>query len=385
MEQGTDNDFKLVAPLHSARNEDSFTFNVGQFVCSAAWAPIPLPTVSTADDENEEKPNSAKFNDLLKLSQTLPIGQKRQYLAVATSSYFDNVMNIQPMDTDAADQPSLTPENSLQLWDMGPLASSNGGSKAEANDASDWTPKMALNVVHKWGDIAEMAWCPCGSTYEVPPTDEEEKEGEENGQNSQRMRRLGLLALACEDGKVRIVSMPHPRQLSSSYDSKVCWSLEPVAVLGSRFQTSTSSVTSISWAGQWPQDQLLGGFADGTIAFWSLDSLARCTAAEGGKSGCPDHDEGRMQKVVVPKRIWCSGRRHPVLTIKWLNPMTFITLQSDSCWMWNLRFDSKWRCVLLYANLLLTLVFCRTLPRTSAERCAESGDPSTVVQYTDRL
>lgn len=333
MEQGTDNDFKVVAPLHSARNEDSFTFNVGQFVCSAAWAPIPLPTLPADADEDDAKLSSAKFSDFLKWSQMHSEGQQRQYLAVATASYFDNVMKIEPVETTADDPLSLRPEYFLQLWDMGPLSSN----KSETGDDLDWTPKLALNVVHDWGDIAEMAWCPCGSTYEVPTWDKVKKGG--SGQNSQ-MRRLGLLALACEDGKVRIVSVPHPRQLSSSYDSNVCWSLEPVAVLGGRYQTATSPVTSISWTGQWPQEQLLGGFADGTIALWSLDSLARCSVDEENKC-CEDHPKKHLQKAMVPRKFWCSCRRHPVLSIKWLSPMTFITSHSDSCWMWNLRFNSK--------------------------------------------
>lgn len=374
MEQSSDNDFKFVAPLHSARNEDSFTFNVGQYVCSAAWAPIPLPTPPPTDDEEEEVKLSTKFTDLLKWSQKTARGPKEQYLAVATASYFDTVMNVLPLEG----QPSS--ECSLQLWDMGPLVSPSQ-KEEKSKEALDWTPQIALNAVHSWGDIAEMAWCPCASAYEVPP------EGA-HATSSGRMRRLGLLALACEDGKVRIVSIPHPRQLSRSYDANVLWNLEPVLVLGGRYQTATSPVTSISWAAQWPQEQLLGGFGDGTIALWSMDSLARCkggTTTDEDTFCCKDHD-AQVKKVVLPKKIWSSGRRCPILSIRWLNPMTFFTSQSDSCWFWSLRFDSK--SVETSESEVFSLKLlpsCRTIRRTPAKHCAKSGDPSTVVQYTDLL
>lgn len=332
MEQSSDNDFKFVAPLHSARNEDTFTFNVGQYVCSAAWAPIPLPTPPTENVEEEVKP-SARFTDFLKWSQKTGKEQKRQYLAVATASYFDGLMNVRPLEG----QGTLAPECSLQLWDMGPLASGASHSSEKSKEGTlEWTPQMALNASHSWGDIAEMSWCPCASTYQVPD------EGA-LATSSGRMRRLGLLALACEDGKVRIVSMPHPRQLSRSYDVNVRWELEPVLVLSGRYQTATSPVTSISWAAQWPQEQLLAGFGDGTIALWNMDSLSKCKesmTANEDEPCCKEH-EAQLKKAFLPKKIFGSGRRCPVLSIKWLNPMTFFTSQSDSCWFWNLRFDSK--------------------------------------------
>src|SRR5699024_4353196 len=107
------------------------------------------------------------------------------------------------------------PNTYLQIWDAGPLTT---------DPSTSPTVEMALNVRHDFGDILETCWCPFGSTYEdcdhqTPPT-------------TDRLKRLGLLALATEDGLVRLLAVPHPRQLAHSYRRSVLYgSVRPVLTL----------------------------------------------------------------------------------------------------------------------------------------------------------
>lgn len=73
----------------------------------------------------------------------------------------------------------------IQLWRMGTLTN-----KQTSTNQQGLTPavEFSLGVAHMYGVIRDMKWCPSVCSA---------KEGEGN--------RLGVLAVACSDGAVRIL------------------------------------------------------------------------------------------------------------------------------------------------------------------------------------
>ncbi|XP_040359004.2 uncharacterized protein LOC8038189 isoform X2 [Ixodes scapularis] len=81
----------------------------------------------------------------------------------------------------------------LQVWGLGPLQ----------GHSPDCSPRLGLALAHDFGFVADLRWCPSGC-WEA-----EDKPSNENP----GLRRLGLVALACGDGAVRILSVPVPEDL----------------------------------------------------------------------------------------------------------------------------------------------------------------------------
>ena len=105
----------------------------------------------------------------------------RQFLAVHCLPDFETAYHVN----------NLVPHRGLlQIWDCGELRMA---AKAVA-------PEMALGVVHDWGVVMDVRWCPLpvsGIRY--------------NGQPC-----LGLVALACGDGIARVLAIPRPDDLRAA-------------------------------------------------------------------------------------------------------------------------------------------------------------------------
>ena len=63
-----------------------------------------------------------------------------------------------------------------------------------------------MGLAHNFGSVWDLKWCPSGC-WEDPSG-----HGSSEGQSSELRgdARLGLLAMACSDGTVRVMSIPHP-------------------------------------------------------------------------------------------------------------------------------------------------------------------------------
>ena len=78
----------------------------------------------------------------------------------------------------------------VQLWSMGALP-------PNSSPSAQTTPSLALGLAHDYGCVRAMQWCPSGVWQSVEAG---EGEGEEGA-----LPRLGLLALACSDGCLRLL------------------------------------------------------------------------------------------------------------------------------------------------------------------------------------
>lgn len=274
-----DNELKCVPHLQSNKiNSDCFTLNVGQSVSCAAWCP--LPVVSTKVDEF-----------------------KRQFLAIATTS-FSKLLENEKCKT-----------NYLQIWDIGMLNSS-------VTSVTGEIPRLALNIIQKHGDVLDIVWCPFGTSNEAL---------QDEHQHS-CLWRLGLLAVASEDGFIRILSIPYPHQLSNSFQSDIVFEVDPLLILKHR-HCYVQLCSVISWHCQWPQDRIVAGYTDGFICYWKLTDIALCSQSSSQCRVC-----AQQAKMIYPNRIYSNYKKNSIVSIQWLNKYMFFTTNTDSCRLWHIHY-----------------------------------------------
>ncbi|KAI2807979.1 General transcription factor 3C polypeptide 2 [Blomia tropicalis] len=291
-----DNEFKFVPPSSSLKGPgNTFMFNVGQFVTAAAWAPHPLET-------SENLSAKLNFTNLLKESCKR---MRTQYLAISTISYEREILDINK----GSDEHSY---GTLQLWDMGLM---------EMGNSDNVPPKLALNVVHNYGDVKEMVWCPCGSTWEdVPNLDHFQTI------TDGVLPRIGLLAICNSFGEIRVFAIPHPTLLGefNSYNT-----LEPILILEPRYvYLKNFPCNTLDWSRKWPQNTILGGFGNGLICLWSLNEYAKCS-----QSPCHDHQDTPIR--LRPLKVFQNPKYNTILSIRWMNDFMFFTSSTDTCRLWH--------------------------------------------------
>ncbi|CAH1645031.1 unnamed protein product [Spodoptera littoralis] len=134
----------------------------------------------------------------------------------------------------------------VQIWDCGNLISS--------------TLRFALGITHDFGTFWAIDWCPSGvrDMLEVLP-------------NTNNMQRLGLLAAACSNGTAYIFAVPYPSTVTEK--ELPFYKLKPVVEL--RLTNGNRKVyqaTAIKWSIQKGHSQVIVGYADGTTAYYDLNS-----------------------------------------------------------------------------------------------------------------
>ncbi|XP_022820712.1 uncharacterized protein LOC111352440 isoform X2 [Spodoptera litura] len=134
----------------------------------------------------------------------------------------------------------------VQIWDCGNLISS--------------TIRFALGITHDFGTFWAIDWCPSGvrDMVEVLP-------------NTNNMQRLGLLAAACSNGTAYIFAVPYPSTVTEK--EQPFYKLKPVVEL--RLTNGNRKVyqaTAIKWSMQKGHSQVIVGYADGTTAYYDLNS-----------------------------------------------------------------------------------------------------------------
>lgn len=97
-------------------------------------------------------------------------------------------------------------------------------------------PKLRFMIGHEYGRVYETSWCPCGNSWQQIL---------DYGTDDSKVARMGLLALACNDGFIRIISVPHLQYIpnlsglmdmncsngSEVFASTPLFKVKPVAVL----------------------------------------------------------------------------------------------------------------------------------------------------------
>ncbi|XP_065747193.1 general transcription factor 3C polypeptide 2 isoform X4 [Phocoena phocoena] len=211
------------------------------------------------------------------------------------------------------------------------------------------------------GCIWDLKFCPSGA-WELPGTP----------RKAPLLPRLGLLALACSDGKVLLFSLPHPEALLAQQPldavKPAIYKVQCVATLqvGSMQASDPSECgqcLSLAWIPTRPHHHLAAGYYNGMVVFWNLPTnspLQRIRLSDGSLKLYPfqcflAHDQA------VRTLQWCKANSHflvsagsdrkikfwdlrrpyePINSIKrflstelaWLLPYNGVTVAQDNCY-----------------------------------------------------
>lgn len=138
----------------------------------------------------------------------------------------------------------------LQVWALGALNLRSAGCD----------PKLALALGHDFGFVADLCWCPSGCWEDRLPD------------HATGARRLGLLALACGDGSVRILSIPVPEDLDCPegrrplFGGGGCWATLKLFP----GQLGISPCLRVAWEPSNEHRLLAAAYADGRAAVFDL-------------------------------------------------------------------------------------------------------------------
>lgn len=204
-----------------------------------------------------------------------PKTNQNQILCLATNVE-SRIFNV----FDCHSQPGV-----LQFWNFGelkynqnekvsrwPEEEQTSSEDDSADGPSAKRPKLEFMIAHDYGTILEITWCPGGTTY--LDAGELEDGVQQNG-------RLGLLALACSDGYVRILAIPlveHLNRLAPDGQRKM-FKCRPVAVLdkhpiGLSVHGKPTICKSLAWCPTNGQRQMAVGYGNGLISLFDLQTSA---------------------------------------------------------------------------------------------------------------
>ncbi|XP_006162215.1 general transcription factor 3C polypeptide 2 isoform X3 [Tupaia chinensis] len=240
----------------------------------------------------------------------------------------------------------------LQLWGLGTLQPENcPGNRAH----------LVYGIACDHGCIWDLKFCPSGA-WELPGTP----------RKAPLLPRLGLLALACSDGKVLIFSLPHPEALLAEQPpdamKPAIYKVQTVATLqvGSVQAADPSECgqcLSLAWMPTRPHHHLAAGYYNGMVVVWNLPTnspLQRIRLSDGSLKLYPfqcflAHDQA------VRSLQWCKANGHflasagsdrkikfwdlrrpyePINSVKrflstelaWLVPYNGVTVAQDNCY-----------------------------------------------------
>lgn len=240
----------------------------------------------------------------------------------------------------------------LQFWGLGTLQQEScAGNRAH----------FVYGIACDHGCIWDLKFCPSGA-WELPSTP----------RKAPLLPRLGLLALACSDGKVLLFSLPHPEALLALQPADAMkpaiYKVQCLATLqvGSMQATDPSECgqcLSLAWMPTRPHHHLAAGYYNGMVVFWNLPTnspLQRIRLPDGSLKLYPfqcilAHDQA------VRTLQWCKANSHflvsagsdrkikfwdlrrpyePINSIKrflstelaWLLPYNGVTVAQDNCY-----------------------------------------------------
>ncbi|XP_078467264.1 general transcription factor 3C polypeptide 2 isoform X2 [Lampetra planeri] len=198
----------------------------------------------------------------------------------------------------------------LQVWNLGPLQSTK---------RSLFQPALAYGVALDFGCIWDMKFCPSGS-WEDPTAPVKVP----------RMARMGLLAAAFSDGKVRVFSLPHAEDLpqaqltdaegSQAAEQKI-YKVKPVVTLevGSvnlQASSTNGACFCLAWSPLQSHSHLAVGFYDGSVGLWDLttkSSLLRVKKPDGNVILYP-YNTFSAHDNLVKSLAWCPMNKNFLVT-----------------------------------------------------------------------
>ena len=176
----------------------------------------------------------------------------------------------------------MTGHNAILLWEL-PSRADDTPSAAEATSAGgteadqDHGPRDAgvrgpwLQVMHDGGGVLALSWCPSGNACPAPAS----------GDVQPSVDRLGLLAAACADGRVRIFAIPTRASLEA-VEQKLAHPIRPAS---DRVRTGAAGLwlppvlsmepiapvltLSLDWCAT-STEWLAAGLDDGLVVVWDV-------------------------------------------------------------------------------------------------------------------
>ncbi|PZC74681.1 hypothetical protein B5X24_HaOG207350 [Helicoverpa armigera] len=172
----------------------------------------------------------------------------------------------------------------LQIWDCGDVVRDK--------------PRFALGLVHDFGTIWSIDWCPSGA-----------RDADDVTPELNRMHRLGLLAAACSNGAAYIFAVPYPSSITEKENP--FYKLKPIVELrlASNESRKVYQATAVKWSMQRGHSHVVVGYADGTTAYYDLngDSPLLRTTDNNMTVLYPYHDERVLNSCIEDVDIYPSG------------------------------------------------------------------------------
>ncbi|XP_022103592.1 uncharacterized protein LOC110986205 isoform X2 [Acanthaster planci] len=186
--------------------------------------------------------------------------------ATTESEYAVISCHLSPKDHHYATKTYVGP-GAVQLWSFSGLQEPQSQPKCQ----------LVCCMAHEYGCIWDLKWCPSGC-WQAGSAD------------PSALSRLGMLALACSDGSVRLVNIPTAdcvEKLTDARLSPTVLRMQPSVTLRPQHQ-ALSATYGQCWCVDWAPDsghtKIAAGFSRGTVAVWDLLSqspLLRVSGPDG--------------------------------------------------------------------------------------------------------
>ncbi|XP_065212541.1 uncharacterized protein LOC135840117 isoform X2 [Planococcus citri] len=202
----------------------------------------------------------------------IPAHVTEQYLAVSTLRHMNHLIGT----NESVSFPSL-----IQFWKFSSIDNIS-------NDIQK--PVLGWSIAHSYGAVWSMEWCPSGGFNNLSTT-----------------TRLGILAAATSSGCVIVYNVPK-LEISDKEPKDTVTNPKPDLILKVRYDNV--QCTRIVWDQISPHNSLIGGFSNGSVAFWNIN-----TASVLLKKG----------NVVYPYRIFeAHNSAITALDLHWLNNSKYL-------------------------------------------------------------
>ncbi|XP_072029274.1 uncharacterized protein [Amphiura filiformis] len=229
----------------------------------------------------------------------------------------------------------------VQLWEFGKLT--HHGAMA--------TPHICMGFAHNYGCVWDLKWCPSGCWQDpMSRSDDEVASGQRSEVRGDA--RLGVLGMACSDGTVRVICVPHPK--IDAVNKAPMYKLKPVLSLYPCYQHGQDSAPWFGqcWCLEWlPRDkhtQILASFSNGTVALWNLcttSSLLQMSNTTDGKILYPTQVFS-LCDAVIRSFAWCPLDPNYIATVCTDKRVQFWDLRDTGypimTYMVNLYIECKW-------------------------------------------
>ncbi|XP_077292392.1 uncharacterized protein LOC143915568 [Arctopsyche grandis] len=146
-------------------------------------------------------------------------------------------------------------DNIIQFWNVGNISNENEKCLTSA--------KMAFAIAHSHGVVWDMDWCPSGCDDDCNPSPSQSS-----------LVRMGLLAVACSNGKSYIYSIPNPSCLphceSKIYTTKPVMELSFEETNSQYSQKNLSQARKITWSQMKGHKFIAIGYTNGFVALFDI-------------------------------------------------------------------------------------------------------------------